>query len=392
MTTRGSKTYYKITPIANLLGRAGLPFYLFGLLSLSPETGLLVLEDPTGSIDLDTSQATPVPQNGAWFNPGSFALLDGIYESNGKFTVGTIGQPPCERRESSAEVFGHIDLLGVNIPLEFSTTGSGGRGLRRAERQLVDAQKGRVIILNDVHLDLSRTHEALNRLFTQWEEDQVPPLICVLCGKFVSEGFNGSIAYKEAFDQFANTISVFTKLQTSTTFIFVPSDADPWTAAFTAGAAGVLPRKGIPDIFTTRTKRLFSQANSKNANNPRGTTGKVMFTSNPARISYFTKEIVVFRDELGGRFNRNSVRFKPLPQEDQEPTINDIDILNEGMDIDGIEGASGVPTSTAAPVNNSAGEEIISDEVKLARKVCSIPSTSFCIIYTVLISNTNLKR
>src|SRR5262249_54563719 len=110
-STRGTKTYYKLTPISNLLGRPNTPFLLFGLLSVAPETGTLSLEDPTGTIKLDMSQATPIPRDGAWFNPGGFAIVDGLYEQSGTFTVFTIGQPPCERRDTTAEVFAHADLL-----------------------------------------------------------------------------------------------------------------------------------------------------------------------------------------------------------------------------------------------------------------------------------------
>ncbi|KAK6360570.1 DNA-directed DNA polymerase epsilon, subunit B [Orbilia blumenaviensis] len=380
MTSRGTKTYFKITPIAHLLGRSGKPFFIFGLLSTSPDTGQLMLEDPTGSIQLDITHARPIPEDGVWFCPGSFVVVDGTFEADGRFTAYTIGQPPSERRETSAEVFGHMDFLGINMPLEFSAGGGGGRGLRLAEKKLANEGKGRIVVLSEVHLDLPKTHEALTKLFEKWEsesneEDEVEvPAVVVMCGRFVSDGFgvgNGSLGYKEALDTFAVTISAFNTLLTKTTFVLVPSDADPWGAAFTGGASGVLPRKGVPDVFSGKLKRVFTVANP--ANKKDGGGGKVVLGSNPCRVGYFTREIVVFRDDLGARFSRNAVRFKDLSGADgaDEPTHKGKGgTEEEHMDVDGLTGANDVPSTQqeeeeeTAPVQNR-----VPDSVKMARKL-----------------------
>ncbi|EPS37921.1 hypothetical protein H072_8368 [Dactylellina haptotyla CBS 200.50] len=379
MTSRGTKTYFKITPIAHLLGRSGKPFFIFGLLSTSPDTGQLTLEDPTGTIQLDITHAKPIPEDGVWFSPGSFVVVDGTFESDGRFTAYTIGQPPSERRETSAEVFGHMDFLGISMPLEFSAGGGGGRGLRLAEKRLAAEGKGRVVVLSEIHLDLPRTHEALSKLFEKWEAESVRsedpvelPMTVILCGKFVSDGFswgNGSLGFKEALDQLAATLGAFDSLLTRTTFVIVPSDSDPWTAAFTGGASGILPRKGLPDIFTNKLKRAFTVAN-RDSGGAGG--GKIVFASNPCRVGYFTREIVVFRDDMGSRFTRNNVRFK------QAAGDSDADNTrrrrgkgntdeNHEMDVDQIEGATDLPSTQeeeGAAVSNG-----VSDDVKMARKL-----------------------
>ena len=70
---------YKLTPIANLLGRSGSNHLLLGMLTNSP-TGLLTISDLTGSITLEIQHARPVPEDGAWFTPGMIVLVDGMYE------------------------------------------------------------------------------------------------------------------------------------------------------------------------------------------------------------------------------------------------------------------------------------------------------------------------
>ncbi|RVD82540.1 uncharacterized protein DFL_006962 [Arthrobotrys flagrans] len=382
MTSRGTKSYFKITPIAHLLGRSGKPFFIFGLLSTSPDTGQLMLEDPTGSIQLDIAHARPIPEDGVWFCPGSFVVVDGTFEADGRFTAYTIGQPPSERRETSSEVFGHMDFLGINMPLEFSAGGGGGRGLRLAEKRLANEGKGKVVVLSEVHLDLPKTHEALTKLFEKWEgeangEDEVEvPAVVVMCGGFVSDGFgvgNGSLEYKEALDTFAVTISAFNTLLTKTTFVLVPSDGDPWGAAFTGGASGVLPRKGVPDVFSGKLKRVFTLANS--ATKKDGGSGRVVLGSNPCRVGYFTREIVVFRDDLGARFARNSVRFKVLSADDDdsddasEPTSKGKEGGGHEMDVDKLTGANDEPSTQEEEEENTPVRNGVPDSVKMARKL-----------------------
>src|SRR5690606_37884497 len=67
-------TNRKIPPICNLLGRYNTreAFLLFGILQVSP-SGTLNLVDPTGSVDLDISEASGEDE-ASWFCPGCFAL------------------------------------------------------------------------------------------------------------------------------------------------------------------------------------------------------------------------------------------------------------------------------------------------------------------------------
>lgn len=286
------------------------------MLGVSP-SGLLILLDPSGEIVLDLSVATAIPEDGSWFTPGCFCILDGAFEETGKFTVFTVGQPSAERRTTSVEVFGHVDFLGNGVTLDMSVSSGGqqGRMLRKAEKSLEDVK---FLFIGEVELDGKGTLEALRKVFSEYETE--PPLVIVLMGNFCSVAMGssgGSVGYKglclsylgrglltistEFFDQLASLLQDFPTLTSSSTFIFVPGDNDPWASTFSGGASTTLPRKPIPEIFTTRIKRVFTQSRSPNS---------VIWASNPCRIGYFTQEIVICRDDIFSRFQRNAINFK----------------------------------------------------------------------------------
>jgi DNA polymerase epsilon subunit 2 len=171
---------------------------LFGMLGINP-SGLLTLFDPTGEIVLDLSIATSLPEDGSWFTPGCFCVIDGAFEETGKFTAWSVYQPLLERREASAEVFGHVDFLGNGITLDMSVNSGGGRqgrAMRKAERALEDV---RYVFCGEVELDAKGTLDALRKIFQQYEDD--PPLVIGLLGNFCKVAMSpsgGSVEYKGA--------------------------------------------------------------------------------------------------------------------------------------------------------------------------------------------------
>ncbi|PWW80173.1 hypothetical protein C7212DRAFT_273799 [Tuber magnatum] len=327
-SSSAAKAVNRLTPIANLLGRSGQSFLLFGMLGVSP-SGLLILLDPSGEIVLDLSVATAIPEDGSWFTPGCFCILDGTFEETGKFTVFTVGQPSAERRATSAEVFGHVDFLGNGVTLDMSVSSGGqqGRILRKAEKSLEDVKH---LFIGEVELDGKGTLEALRKVFSEYEME--PPLVVVLMGNFCSVAMGssgGSVGYKEYFDQLASLLQDFPALTASSTFIFVPGDNDPWASTFSGGASTTLPRKPIPEIFATRVKRVFTQSRGTNS---------IVWASNPCRIGYFTQEIVICRDDIFSRFQRNSINFHKSdhPMEDalSQPEETGVEEKEEEVEVE----------------------------------------------------------
>ncbi|MCJ1461240.1 DNA-directed DNA polymerase epsilon, subunit B [Mycoblastus sanguinarius] len=420
---------YKLTPIANLLGRSGSSHLLLGLLTISP-TGLLTVNDLTGSISLDIQHARPVPEDGAWFAPGMIVLVDGEYEEEpsaagpgldgnrgvggtvgGKFIAFSIGGPPCERREVTLGVggagkegnlsagggFGRVDFLGVG------SERASGLGMRRLESTVLKRRKvenlidgrGRLVILGEVNLDSAKTLQALKRVLGLYaaEPAEQTPMTVVLMGNFVryavmtGGGSGGSIEYKEYFDSLASALSDYPTMLHSTTFIFVPGDNDPWASAFSAGAATVLPQNAIPELFTSRVKKAFANANAEvEKTTGKKTDGEAIWSTNPVRLSLFgpAQEVVFFRDDMSGRLRRNAVRFRPLEVEiatdgtavenqgsHDEATAVEHQQENDNMDVDSAVkiAISHVPASKAREPANYAGPSDLQTARKLVKTI-----------------------
>lgn len=417
---------YKLTPIANLLGRSGSSQLLLGLLKISP-TGTLTLDDLTGSIALDTQHARPVPEDGAWFTPGMTVLVDGVYEEEGssagpglngnrgvggtlggKFIAFSIGGPPCERREVTLGIigtgkdsisiagggFGWVDFLGVG------SERAAGSAMRELESDVLKKRvsetptegRGRVVLLGEVQLDNARTLQALRKVLGLYAADQADqtPMIFVLMGNFVRHavmtggGSGGSIEYKEYFDALASAFFDYPTVLQNTTFVFVPGDNDPWASAFSAGAATVLPRNTVPELFTSRVKRAFASANAEaEKTTGKKTDGEAIWSTNPTRLTLFgpTQEVVLFRDDMLGRLRRNAVRFRPPESESTNGAETAIHQTNDGdsaaedrlpdpsesMEIDAVVeiAESHVPTPESKETANST----VSSDLKTARKL-----------------------
>ncbi|PLB35515.1 DNA polymerase epsilon noncatalytic subunit [Aspergillus candidus] len=394
---------YKLTPIANLLGRSGTSHLLLGLLSTSP-TGDLSLADLTGSIALDLSHARTIPEDGAWFAPGMIVLVDGIYEEEenvrgstlggnsgiggsigGRFVGVSICGPPCERRDtslgtnnrqnskeiSSSGGLGWIDFLGVG-----SERARGPRmrqiQTRCLQKRQDDSQETpspvKMAIMSEVNLDNMKTLDALRKIFSIYN-DQPPcgrPVLFVLIGNFAQTaiinggGQAGSIEYKEYFDSLAVVMSEFPTLLQCSTFVFVPGDNDPWSSAFSAGSTSTIPRPAIPDLFTSRIKRAFATANAELDRSQRSEPpGEALWTSNPSRISLFgpVHEIAVFRDDISGRLRRTAVS-----------TQQRADNSNTAMDEDQNESTNGADADFPG-VNSGANPNSTSSRVSMSRKL-----------------------
>lgn len=345
------RQFYKLTPIANLLGRNGSSHVLLGLLTVTP-TGTLALNDMTGSIVLDLQHAKPMAgENSAWFCPGMIVLIEGIYEEEysgagasglgnttgvggtigGKFIGFMISGPPSEKRTLSLGVpdakiddlsmsgaFGWTDFLGLGSEKAM------GAKMRRLETKILDPEaahpsRKKVVMLSEVNLDDPSALEALRAVLKIYAaEAEETPLSFIVIGNFVSHpvmaggGSGGSIDYKEYFNDLATVLVDYPSLLCSATWIFVPGDNDPWPAAYSAGASTAIPRKEVPALFTTRVKRAFAIARAETGvKKDVGPEGEVVWTSNPARISLFgsAHEIVVFRDDISGRLRRTAITF-----------------------------------------------------------------------------------
>ncbi|KAL5530699.1 DPB2 [Sanghuangporus sanghuang] len=267
-----------------LLGRAGERFLLFGLLCYSKE-GKLCLEDAEGKVELDFSQME-IPSEG-FFTEGCFALVEGDYTEEETLIVIAIGHPPCERREVSRSIYGHIDFLGkgASTPLEDATIE------RRISKEFENLM---FHCLSDVWLDHPQTFVGLANVFERCMEAEMIPFVFILCGNFTNRGIpQGNSreiqAYQESFDRLADLIASYPVIARTTHFVFVPGPLD-------ITANSILPRRPLLSSFVGKLKSSLA---------------KPHFLSNPCRIKCFGQEIVIYRDDMMARMLRNLVGVKP---------------------------------------------------------------------------------
>ncbi|KAJ5647535.1 DNA polymerase alpha/epsilonsubunit B [Penicillium lividum] len=396
---------YKLTPIANLLGRSGSSHLLLGLLSTSP-TGDLNLVDLTGSVALDLSHARIIPEDGAWFAPGMIVLVDGIYEEEemvqgsvlggnsgvggtigGHFVGVSICGPPCERRDislgtssrqgsgelSSSGGFGWVDFLGIG-----SERAQGARMRRiqekclRGEPEAMEAPpRLKMAVMSEVNLDNMRALDALRKVFSTYNDLALAdrPQTFVLIGNFVQKaiinggGRAGSIEYKEHFDSLAVVLSEFPALLQHSTFVFVPGDNDPWASAFSTGAASTIPRQPIPELFTSRIKRAFATANSElDHSQSSEPMGEALWTSNPARLSWFgpVHDIAIFRDDISSRLRRTAINV-PADSDGDDATMHEA--------LDSATNAAVSPAPEPTDQVNGAKSDTVAPAASAARKL-----------------------
>lgn len=304
-----------ITHIKNLIGRDGQNFLLLGLLRINSK-GNWSLEDPSGTVEIDISQA--IPTTGSYYVPGNFVLAEGIYFTAGnRFHVSSMTHPPGERRQTTLSAIGNLDLLGVHSSSHSGYVPRLDKDLKirlhLLEKELVDHRF--VILGGDIFLDHLATIEALNKVFTRLNED--PPILIVLQGSFSSVPVHASLSsktttlsshYKNNFDTLATMLARFENISEHSMLVFVPGVNDPWKSMISRGAAYAWPQNPVPSFFTQKVDKVCKN---------------VIWASNPTKIAYVSQEICIARDDLSQRLKRHQVEFPSL-EEAKQQELNDL--------------------------------------------------------------------
>lgn len=228
--------------------------------------------------------------------------------------------------------------------------------------------------MSEVNLDDPSALEALRKILSVYSAAPEPPMAFALLGNFASQAAmagaeTGSIEYKEMFDALAAVLADYPSLLRSSTWVFVPGDNDPWSSAFSAGASTLVPREGIPEIFTSRIKRAFATAKSEvGATKVGELDGEVVWSSNPARLSFFgpLHEVVVLRDNISGRLRRNAVRYGQASEEDQAAAQRNGDLEGDLTMSGGLPGEeTPAPEPAAVPPRlNGSGDDYNTAQAK----------------------------
>jgi DNA polymerase epsilon subunit 2 len=281
-----ASSYVHITEIEALQTSEGQQCAL-GLLC-EPLEGVFHLEDSTGIVPLDLTQAAP--GNGL-FTLGCIVIVEGQLSPAGIFEVATLFHPPAEAREQTRQ---QLDGLPA-----FGPTFSANSDKVRSEL-LEQAGDAMMIVVSDCWLDRDDVLSALEQLLDGYEasasnSDKLgADLAFVLCGNFTSEPLACSDFYamRQHYDRLAELIRQRPTLAQHAHFVLVPGPND-----LTLGAGEVLPRSGLPRVFAEGLKESVANLH---------------LASNPVRLRFYGRDIVLFRDEHVIHTRRNAVIEPPM--------------------------------------------------------------------------------
>lgn len=292
------QTFMKLTSTANLLGRQGQRFLLFGLLCTSSD-GRYALEDADGMVGLDLQDA--VPGEGI-FTEGAMILVEGEYTDEERIHASAIGHPPSEIRETARLLCGGVDFDGTG-----GVTAQEAKALRVHEQSHSSLS---FVFISELHLDDEKTMRNFGSMLHGYVDADFIPFCFVLCGSFISSQRSATAStasaskslvqrYQDAFIDLGDLLVKFPKVVKQSHFVFVPSHEDPFSTS-------TLPRKALPHCITDKLVQRLVRGHGGNVSAAR----QCHFVSNPCRLVYFGQEIVVFRDDLLQRLLAHTVRLK----------------------------------------------------------------------------------
>jgi DNA polymerase epsilon subunit 2 len=186
---------------------------------------------------------------------------------------------------------GIVDPFGaLQTPAEFARAEA-----LQTSREAADAM---FVLISHLHLDKPECLDRLRTVLDTFAGAGTIPAMFILMGDFCSRPFGqhagDRAAYQANFDALADLLASFPDVATHTQFVLVPGPGDP-------GATKTLPSSPLPASFCRKllNKQLLP---------------RLTLATNPARIRFFTQEIVVFRHELCTRLRRRAV-VPPFPAE-----------------------------------------------------------------------------
>lgn len=266
----------ELSSIQSLLGSQAERRFIAGSLS-QLEDGRFHMEDLTGTVRVDL---TACERSAGLFTENCVVIAEGEVRPDGVFEVIELMFPPSESREATRNATNALDFFGAGHILRPNE-------LEELEKKEHEREGEMFIVLSDVWLDQQRTFDRLEKMFEAYDaQDDVPGLI-VFMGDFTSTPFGSThcdfTAYRDGFDRLADLLEEYPRLRQESRFVFVPGPGDP-------GLNAALPRPGLqPSLVGALAEKV-----------PRA-----RFASNPAKIRYFSQDLVFFRDDLQAKMRRN---------------------------------------------------------------------------------------
>jgi hypothetical protein len=331
-----------LTEIMGLKGCVGERHIVMGLLSTSEE-GNFLLEDGGAAVPLDLSRSTVAS---GLVTENCVVVAEGEMGVDGAFHAAAAGFPSCEPRASLPATAQALDFFGgpAMTPEDKAAALAAERGARAAAADGGDAGEHRLVFLTDVALDRPGTLESLHTVLQGFSQAAAGPGGCapaafVLMGDFWAGGSGAAVddaaatgggaadgwvgcgngggggggggrdqggggggvtadflALREAFGGLAALIDQYPRLRDGSQFVFVPGPNDP-------GLGDILPAAPLAPYFTGELRRVLG--------------ARAVFATNPCRLRYHGREVVVFRHDLMAAMRRR-VLVPPAGLEDLE--------------------------------------------------------------------------
>ncbi|XP_012234665.1 DNA polymerase epsilon subunit 2 [Linepithema humile] len=234
------------------------------------------LEDTSGTVKIDLSSTDF--QN-TFIMEGCIVIVNGIYKDD-MLHVKNISLPPIESLKSLRNDFEGANTFGGphNVSLKIS---------KKLQVHEETNQDGIIIFIAELWLDVPNILQKFRKLLEGYMT--YPPIAFVLCGQFLSFPPNATSAQAliTGFKNLVDIIAEYTSVKESSKFVFVPGPHD-------LGSPKILPKPPLPKCIIEKVTKVIPNA---------------IFTTNPCRIQYCTKEIVVLREDVLTKMCRNAFRF-----------------------------------------------------------------------------------
>jgi len=265
---------HTLTTIESLLGRSGARF-LLGMLVQGEQEGQYCLEDHTAQVPLKMSDAQLLTEG--IITKYCIVLVEGEMTEDGVLQVHRMGNPIIERRTESIQGIG---LQSADLFRSIS-------GLNELEavrnQEALHGPEGMMVVLSNVHLDNTHVMEKLRTMFLGFAGSGNP--FFVLMGNFLSFPCPNGRELIGYMDELA-TILEETGVAQNGRFLFVPGPRD-------AGlSSDVLPRPPLPKYICRNFRKRVPGAT---------------FGTNPCRLRYFTKELVLYRNNVTSELQLESL-------------------------------------------------------------------------------------
>lgn len=212
------------------------------------------------------------------YTEGCFVLAEGQFE-DGVFSVRALGLPPPESESLTRQYFGNINFFGGPNDVNCKSISN--------LKSIESSMETMFVVLSDVWLDSPKVMEKLHTILSGYCD--APPYAFILCGNFLTEPKYGLRCeeYYECFKKLADLICQFSLIKENSHFIFVPGPLD-------SGFVKIYPRSGLLDHYTDYIRKKVKNCH---------------FTSNPCRIQFCSRQIVVFREDILQKMMRNAIKL-----------------------------------------------------------------------------------